>query len=68
MRVYQEVADTIAPSIVDAVASVNGTVSILFSEGLDRKSAETVSNYTVNNSSATVTAAGNCKMITAQSS
>jgi len=57
VRVYQEVADTIAPSIVDAVASVNGTVSILFSEGLDRKSAETVSNYTVNNSSATVTAA-----------
>lgn len=57
VRVYQEVVDTIAPSIVDAVASVDGTVSILFSEGLDRNSAETVSNYSVDNSSATVTAA-----------
>ncbi len=57
VRVYQEVADTIAPSIADAIASVNGTVSILFSEDLEKKSAETVSNYSVDNSSATITAA-----------
>ncbi len=57
VRVYQEVADTFAPSITDAIASVNGTVSILFSEGLDRQSAETVFNYSVDNGSATVTAA-----------
>lgn len=57
VRVYQEVSDTVAPSLVDAVASEDGTVSILFSEDLDKKSAETVSNYSVNNSSATVTAA-----------
>ncbi len=57
VRVYQEIADTIAPSIVDAVASKDGTVSILFSECLDKKSAETVSNYSVDNISATVTAA-----------
>lgn len=57
VRVYQEVADTVKPVVIDAIASAKGTVSILFSEGLDRQSAEMVSNYAVTESGVTVTAA-----------
>ena len=46
VRVYQEF-DTIPPAVVDAAASEDGTVSILFSEELDKSSSESVSNFTI---------------------
>lgn len=57
VRVYQEAPDTIAPSVVDAVASIDGTISIKFSEGLDKQSAETVSNYQLISDNATIQSA-----------
>lgn len=57
VRVYQEGIDTTAPSVIDAVASIGGTVSILFSEVLDKGSAENISNYSALNSSVTLTSA-----------
>ncbi len=57
VRVYQKVPDTIPPSITNAIASVNNTISILFSEVLDKKSAETISCYSIDNNNISLTSA-----------
>ncbi|NLG19386.1 MAG: family 16 glycosylhydrolase [Fibrobacter sp.] len=57
VRVYQEYPDSIAPEIVDAAASLSGTISLLFSEGLDKASAENLSNYAVSTTGVAISGA-----------
>lgn len=45
VRVYQEGKDTLAPTVKGVSASAAGTVTVLFSEGIDKTTAETAANY-----------------------
>lgn len=57
VRVYQEGADTTPPVVVSVSATVNGTVTVVFSEQVEKKSAETVANFSVNRGASAVTSA-----------
>lgn len=57
VRVYQESNDTTAPYIVDATASIDGNIYILFSEEVDKASAETLSSYSTETHGAQLTSA-----------
>jgi len=57
VRVYQEGSDTTPPAIAAVSASSDGSVRVVYTERVEKKSAETIGNYTVNNGAVTIIAA-----------
>jgi hypothetical protein len=57
VRHYQPGKDTAAPKVVSVTASVNGTVTVLFSENVEKTSAEKIANYTIGTAGVTLSAA-----------
>ncbi|MBN1756979.1 MAG: family 16 glycosylhydrolase [Chitinispirillaceae bacterium] len=55
VRVYQEGRDTVAPVVENVSASVSGTVTVFFSEGIDKTAAEKSAGYSFDNSELSIT-------------
>ncbi len=57
VRCYQAGKDTTAPKVVSVTASAGGTITVLFSESIDKTSAEKLTNYTIDADGITLSAA-----------